>query len=95
MYFPSESLLILLKFAKGDLKFTKEVIDAALEVLKYCWDLFSKSPAYSETVVNEDIVEVLTRCLDEGNSEAKQFNPSLWITVGLWILEKVLTRVSK
>jgi hypothetical protein len=95
MYFPSESLLVLLKFAKGDLKFTKEVIDAALEVLKYCWDMFSKTATYSETVSTDNIEECLTAALDEGNSEAKQFTPAIWVTIGLWILEKVLTRVSK
>ena len=95
MYFPSESLLVLLKFAKGDLKFNKEIIDAALEVLKYCWDMFSKTSVYSETVSTDNIEECLTAALDEGNSEAKQFSPAIWVTIGLWILEKVLTRVSR
>lgn len=94
MFFPSQSLLVLLKFAKGDMPFDQSVVEAGLEVLKYAWDMFSQSSVFAENR-KTDIVDALTQALDENNSEVKSFSPTIWVTIGLWILEKVLTRLSK
>lgn len=94
MFFPAQSLLVLLKFAKGDMPFDQSVVEAGLEVLKYAWDMFSQSSVFAENR-KTDIVDALTQALDENNSEVKSFSPTIWVTIGLWILEKVLTRLSK
>jgi hypothetical protein len=94
MFFPAQSLLVLLKFAKGEMPFDQSVIEAGLEVLKYAWDMFSQTSVFAETKTTY-IVDALTQALDEGNSEVKSFTPAVWVTIGLWILEKVLTRLSK
>jgi hypothetical protein len=95
MNFPAQSLLVLLKFAKGDIKFDQSVIDAGLEVLRYAWDMFSRSSVFGETGSSDDIVDCLVQALDEGQSTVKTFNPAIWVTIGLWVLEKVLAKLSK
>lgn len=95
MNFPAQSLLVLLKFAKGDIKFDQSVIDAGLEVLQYCWDMFTKSSVFAEKASQDDIVDCLVQALDEGQSTVKTFTPAIWVTIGLWVLEKVLAKLSK
>lgn len=95
MKFPAQSLLVLLQFAKGQIEFGKEVIEAGVEVLSYCWDMFTKSSLYSETVDKRDIEECLVEALNEESQDLKSFNPAIWVTIGLWVLEKVIQRLSK
>jgi hypothetical protein len=95
MNFPAQSLLVLLKFAKGDIKFDQSVIDAGLEVLRYAWDMFTQSSIFNESGSKENIEDLLVQALDEGQSTVKTFNPAIWVTIGLWVLEKILARVSK
>lgn len=93
MEFPSGALLVLLKFAKGDLTLNQDVINAGIEVLKYAWSLISKgSIPYSSGP--EDVVDCLEQALAE-HSEVKGFTPAIWVTIGLWVLEKILTKLAK
>jgi len=95
MQFPSQALLTLLKFARKEIEFNTSVVEAGLEVLKYCWDMFTKSSTYVESGSKDEIEECLIQALDEGSSEVAKFAPAVWVTIGLWILEKVLAKLSK
>jgi hypothetical protein len=96
MQFPSASLLVLLKFARGQTELTPEVFDAGLEVLKYIYSVVvSKLDVKTASAPNGNVTELLEEVLDYEKSEAKGFSPTIWITIGLWVLEKVLTKVLK
>lgn len=95
MNFPTKALLVLLKFARKEIDFDTSVVEAGLEVLRYCWDIFTRSATYVESGSKEDIEECLVQALDEGSSEVSKFSPTIWVTIGLWVLEKVLNKLSK
>lgn len=94
MNFPSEALLVLLRFAKGDTPLSPAVVEAGLEVLKYAWSLVTKSGPMPLTSGPEDVVDCIEQALAE-HSEVKGFTPAIWVTIGLWVLEKVLTKLVK
>lgn len=93
MEFPSAALLVLLKFAKGDLTLNQDVINAGIEVLKYAWSLVSRG-SVPYTSGPEDVVDCLEQALAE-HSEVKGMTPAIWVTIGLWVLEKILTKLAK
>ena len=97
MNFPKDALLVLLNYAKkGGGEITPEVFEAGLTVLKYVWHLIhSKVVGSEESKAAEDIdiVEALEQVLDE--SGAKAFGPGLWLTIGLWVVEKILVHYFK
>ena len=94
MNFPKQSLLVLLQFARGSKQLDQEVFDAALEVLRYVWFIVTSKTA-SDNLPSEqlDAVSALETVLAE--SEAKSFMPSVWITIGLWIAEKIIEKFLK
>lgn len=93
MEFPSKSLLILLKFAKGDEPLSYEVITAGVEVLKYAWSLVASGASMPMTSGPEDVVDCIEQALSESR-ELKGFTPAIWVTIGLWIIEKILTKLA-
>jgi hypothetical protein len=96
MNFPSEALLVLLKFAKGKIELNADVVDAGLEVLKYIYNLvMNKVTPVMQMDGDNDITQLLEQALDEHNSKLVQFTPGLWVTIGLWVLEVVLKKVLK
>lgn len=96
MQFPSASLLVLLKFARGQVELTPEVFDAGLEVLKYIYTVVaSKLDVKTATAPDQDVDKLLEEVLEYDKAEPKGFTPTIWVTIGLWILEKVLTKVLK
>jgi hypothetical protein len=100
MRFPSGSLLLLLKFARGHMQLTPEVIDAALEVLRYAWETFSNNTFVAQTVKDQNIIDCLEQALDEGKAgeegtTAYGFTPSVWIAIGFWIFKEVLSILNK
>ena len=42
----------------------------------------------------EDVVDCIEQALAE-NSELKGLTPAIWVTIGLWVLEKILTKIVK
>lgn len=96
MNFPSEALLVLLKFAKGKIELNADVVDAGLEILKYIYNLvMNKVTPVMQMDGDNDITQLLEQALDEHNSKLVQFTPGLWVTIGLWVLEVVLKKVLK
>lgn len=96
MQFPSASLLVLLKFARGQMELTPEVFDAGIEVLKYIYSVVvSKLDVKTASAPDQDVDKLIEEVLEYDKAEAKGFTPTVWITIGLWILEKVLTKVLK
>lgn len=96
MQFPSNSLFLLLKFARGQVELTPEVFDAGIEVLKYIYTIVvSKLDVKTAAAPDQDVALLLEDVLDANKEEAKGFAPTVWITIGLWVLEKILTKVLK
>lgn len=95
MNLPKEALLVLLNYARKGGDLNQEVFDAALEVLKYVWHICTSvvSSVESHEAKDMDIVSALEEVLNE--SEAKAFTPGIWITIGLWVVEKILKQVLK
>jgi hypothetical protein len=94
MNFPSESLLVLLRFAKGETPLSPAVVEAGLEVLKYAWVLITQSGSMPFSSGPEDVVDCIEQALSE-HTEVKGFTPAIWVTIGLWVLEKVLQKLAK
>ncbi len=94
MSFPTKALTVLLQFARGKVEFGPDVVDAGIEVLKYVYYLVVEKldvKSASEPLAIEDALEA---AISEGEG-AVGITPSVWITIGLWVLEKVLTRILK
>jgi hypothetical protein len=92
MEFPAKQLLVLLELVRGKRDWSPEVFDAAMEVLKYAYHTFINKepvPIGLEGFDAESAIESLL------NEEAKGVSPSIWISLGIWILQKVIERMAK
>lgn len=92
MNFPSQALLVLLKFARGKIELNEEVIDAGMEVLQYCFHLIMEKIDAKSDSEPKEIEEVLETALAEGTGEAKAFTPGIWVTIAIFVVEQILKK---
>lgn len=93
MEFPAQQLLMLLELVRGKREWGPEVFDAAMEVLKYVYHTFiNKSPVPVGDINDFDPEMALESILNE---QAKGVTPAIWISLGIWILQKVIERMTK
>jgi hypothetical protein len=93
MEFPAQQLLILLELVRGKRDWGPEVFDAAMDVLKYAYHNFiNKTPVPIVSLNDFDAESAIESLLNE---EAKGISPTIWISLGIWILQKVIERMAK
>lgn len=98
MKFPSDALLVLLKYARGITPLSPEVLEAAVEVLTYAWEMFGSNTWVARNSKSNNIVDCLEQALDEGKlgedgATPHGFTPSIWMSIGFWILTKILKQI--
>lgn len=93
MEFPAKQLLMLLDLVRGKKEWGPEVFDAAMEVLSYVYHNFiNKAPVPIGEINDFDPESAIESLLNE---EAKGISPTIWISLGIWILQKVIERMVK
>ena len=93
MEFPTKALLTLLKFVRNQGEINEEVFNAALEVLQYAYTIFVNK-VWGDEPSKVSIEEALETAIDE-HQGAKSFTPSIWITIGIWVIEQIIKKVIK
>lgn len=126
MDFPLRSAILLLQFARGKEPLSDDVVNAAIELLKYVWrkiqDNLLPKGATAEGLSPAELLESLIHDhegrdafryelqdadlkptlgeLDKAEIgaaldgvEPKEFTPSVWIALGVWLAEIVLKKI--
>jgi hypothetical protein len=94
MEFPKRALIVLLKYARNPGELNEEVFDASIDVLKYVWHIVSSKMVGVDVAEEQlDIETALETAINE--EEAKGLTPGIWITIGLWVVEKIIQKFLK
>jgi hypothetical protein len=96
MDFPYSQLALLLQVITGKASWDGAAFDAALEVIKFAYHNFidNKPKIIGDESVSDFDAEATIKELI-ASKDAKGVTPAIWISLALWLANKIIERMSK